>query len=219
MIKCFFLDKLKKDFILYSYFFGKSQRFVRNLFTEKRYAQKTIIGSLHVAESDVAKEEQARVVGAGGAAVVSGLGDHVGEVDAFTEHVAGHGSLGRSDAETLEKKKKMMKNALRFFFIINLIARFKESHLRENSSKVGGPGAVPEQHAVTVLFEGLIFGLFPIPAYLENLKKKILRHIKFYVKRWHVNNNGQVIPDIVFFLTCSISRLYMLCVAACVFLT
>ena len=38
----------------------------------------------------------------GGVAVVGGLADHVGEIDALAEHVTGDGGLGRGDPQTLK---------------------------------------------------------------------------------------------------------------------
>ena len=57
---------------------------------------------VHGAEGDVAEEEEARVVGPGRVAVVGRLADHVGEVDALAEHVAGDGGLRRGDPQTLK---------------------------------------------------------------------------------------------------------------------
>ena len=56
---------------------------------------------VHGPERHVAEQEEARVVGPAGVAVVGRLADHVGEVDALAEHVAGHGGLGRGDPQAL----------------------------------------------------------------------------------------------------------------------
>ena len=60
---------------------------------------------VHGPERHVAEQEEARVVGPAGVAVVGRLADHVGEVDALAEHVAGDGGLGRGDPQALKKMK------------------------------------------------------------------------------------------------------------------
>lgn len=80
----------------------------------------SVIPFVHVAQSHVAEEQQTRVVGSGGAAVVGRFGHHVSKVDALAKHVSGDRSLWRSNAKTLG----------------------------QNASKVGGPGTMPQEHPV-----------------------------------------------------------------------
>jgi hypothetical protein len=61
----------------------------------------SIILLIDVSQCDFAQQHEPGVILSGGEAVVGGLGDHICEVDALPEHVAGHWGLRRSDAQPL----------------------------------------------------------------------------------------------------------------------
>lgn len=74
-------------------------------------------------------------------AVVGTLGNHVSEIDPFTKHVACHRCFRWGNPETLG----------------------------QDSSKVGGPGAMPQQPSVMQLLERLVALALPFTLYLKDL--------------------------------------------------
>lgn len=62
--------------------------------------RKQINKNLHISQGDFTQQHDTDGIVPVGAAVVSWLGHHVREVDAFTEHVARHRRLRGRDAET-----------------------------------------------------------------------------------------------------------------------
>lgn len=56
---------------------------------------------IDVSQCDFTQQHKTRVVLSGGEAVIGGFGDHISEVDALSEHVAGHWGFGRGYAQAL----------------------------------------------------------------------------------------------------------------------
>lgn len=83
-------------------------------------------------------------VGAAGGAVVGRLGDHVGEVDALAEHVAGDGRFGRRDAQALA----------------------------QDAGHVGDARAVPQQPPVRQLRERPVARRLALALHLEHLQPR-----------------------------------------------
>ena len=102
---------------------------------------RSVFQFIHVSKGNFSQQDQAYWVSLGRVAVVGTLGDHVGEIDSLTKHVARHRRFRWGYPEALG----------------------------QDAREVGGPGPVPQQPPVMQLLKRLVTLALPFALYLEDL--------------------------------------------------